>query len=278
MADLFIVLVSLLFYFSFLLASSTSWSRTRLKAENICFRNNTPLVRLLRIYPLPSVINGTHIIVSSNCPLFMWMLYNEDTYNMVVSLGLLPKEPFYKRDASLRGFDLLSKVLRTYFIPKQHIQDRVNELVKDFRGYTTVGFHIRKADRTSDVKESRRFLFHNDVSAFSTCEVFTTLHNPLIFVASDSTEAKQQVEKENPTRKVITSSIVAHHTYFAVRKEKSKHYLDDVLVDMLSLASCDYIIGTWKSTYSLLAAAFQGHIPYYVSRNSRCFIPKRIMF
>ena len=61
-------------------------------------------------------------------------------------------------------------------------------------------------------------------------------------------------------------------------KEKSKHYLDDVLVDMLSLASCDYIIGTWRSSYSLLAAAFQGHIPYYVSRNTPCFIPKRIMF
>lgn len=208
----------------------------------------------------------------------MWMLYNEQTYHQVVQLGLLPEEPFSQTDPTLRGFALLSTVLRNHFIPHERILAAVKNRTKEFAGYTTVGFHIRKGDKHSDFKESRNFIYNGDVSSFSSCEVFSKVSNPLIFVASDSTEAKKQVELDNPTRKVIISSAVAQHTYSAVRKEGIKHLLDDVLIDMLTLASCDYVIGTWKSSYSILAGAFQGHLPYFVSRNKRCFIPKRVLF
>lgn len=250
-----------------------------MRLQNTCFRDKTPFVNKLKNETIQSLFNHTHMCISSNCPLYSWMLYNEETYHQIVKLGLLPDIPYSQLEPSIHGFNLLSNVLRRYFIPKEHIQESVRKQTSFInKNNTSVAFHIRKGDKKSDFKESRYFLYGKDVTSFSTCPLFDTIENPLIFVASDSTEAKKQVVDDNPSRKVVVSSAVAHHSYSAVRKESSKHVLDNVLVDMLSLASCDYLIGTWKSTYSIIAGAFQGHLPYFVTRGQKCFIPKRIQF
>lgn len=264
-----------------IIGNSELGSCKNIRVQNICYFDNTPLVNRIKNESIQSIFNDTHICITSNCPLYHWIVYNEENYHKLVKLGLLPDIPYSQYEPSIHGFYLLSNIVRKHLIPKEYIQQLVKIRTKEFannKEYTSVAFHIRKGDGRADFKESRIFLYGGDVTSFSTCSLFDTIKNPLIFVASDSTEAKRKVISDNPKRKVVVSSAIAKHSKLAVRKDSNKHVLDNVLVDMLSLASCDYLIGTWKSTYSMIAGAFQGRLPYFVPRGQKCFIPKKFVF
>ena len=44
-------------------------------------------------------------------------------------------------------------------------------------------------------------------------------------------------------------------------------------VDMISIAQSEIVIGTKCSSYSIIAAAFQGNVPYLVSKGGKCEQP-----
>ena len=94
----------------------------------------------------------------------------------------------------------------------------------------------------------------------------------VLFVASDSTEAKNVI-RANTRHVVITVSSKARHSNGSMGLKKNIDILAESFADMLTVGSCDYVVGTWRSTFSVVAAAFQGRIPYFVARRKACFQP-----
>ena len=64
----------------------------------------------------------------------------------------------------------------------------------------------------------------------------------------------------------------------AFAKRALEQRLQTMFVDMMTLARCTFIVGTYKSSFSTLAAAFQGHIPFYVRQRAKCFLPRSIVY
>ena len=252
--------------------------RKRLKMPNICFTKKSKVVQKLMVSPITRVFNADHIILSTNCPLFAWMLYNNETYSEIVRLGLLDDRPFESFSPSVHGFRLLSNIVRKHFIMNDDIRTAVQERRRIIGNDTCVAFHIRMGDKQSDFKEYRSFIFSGDIHAFSNCKVFQQYPNATIFVSSDSSFAKSVVLKDNSQRRVVTFSEKAQHSFSAVRSGKGRAVIHNLLVDIMTIASCDIVIGTYKSSFSLLAAAFQGNPPYWVARRSKCFLPDRIVY
>ena len=74
------------------------------------------MVQALQNMNVSEYFTRPHIILSTNCPLFSWMLLNRETYRQVVALGLLDDEPYGSKSASVLGFQLMSNILRRKFI------------------------------------------------------------------------------------------------------------------------------------------------------------------
>ena len=209
--------------------------------------------------------------------MFYWILFNEDNYNACVRSGLLENIPFKERSPKTNAFLLMSNIIHRFIRVSPLIQDQVNNRIRSMGNQTTIGFHIRKGDRHSDFHETRQFLLDTDVKSFSHCSIVNSHPKAVLFVASDSSEAKQKVIATT-TRRVFTSSKRARHSNAAMRKEKNVGILFDSFIDLLTVASCDYMVGTWKSSFSVVAGAFQGKVPYFVTRMSKCFQPETVSY
>ncbi|OAO14847.1 LIM-type zinc finger-containing protein [Blastocystis sp. ATCC 50177/Nand II] len=160
----------------------------------------------------------------------------------------------------------MSTIVRRKLVINREIEIAVDKRFEVIGSGPVVGFHIRKGDRQSDFKETRNFLYNGDVKQFMLCSVFASVPDASIFIASDSSNAKYSLVKEYPNRRIIVFNVTAEHTYSAVRNEWGRQRLQTMFVDMMTLARCTFIVGTYKSSFSTLAAAFQGHIPFYVTR------------
>ena len=152
----------------------------------------------------------------------------------------------------------------------------VNKNRNAWKNRPSVGMHIRKG-KSKEFRDRGEFLYYSDVNGFVNCNLFKNLSNPVVYVASDSTEMKQNIMKSKRSFSVVTSQVHASHSSPILLNQKSK-VIGDVLIDVLTVASCDYVIGTWGSTLSIMAAAFQGNIPYLVGKNQSCFLSNVIVY
>ena len=118
-------------------------------------------------------------------------------------------------------------------------------------------------------------MYDSDIQSFVQCEVVKKHTQAVLYVASDSAEAKKAVEEASVNR-VVTSSTIARHSNAAMRRDKNVDILTDAFIDMLTVASCDYVVGTWKSSFSVVAGAFQGKMPYFVKPWKKCVIPQSL--
>ena len=101
----------------------------------------------------------------------------------------------------------------------------------------------------------------------------------MILVASDSSRAKMMIRNYNPRKEVIWWVNKTSHTMTRHSKYTARSVVESSVLDLFSLASCDALIGAFRSTYSLTAAALIGEVPYLVSRrSSSCAIPNVINF
>ena len=101
----------------------------------------------------------------------------------------------------------------------------------------------------------------------------------MILVASDSSRAKMMIRNYNPQKEVFWWVNKTTHTMTRYYRQTARAVVESSVFDLFSLASCDAMIGTFRSTYSLTAAALIGEVPYLVSRgSSACTIPKVITF
>ena len=224
--------------------------------------------------PIESIFNDTLINFCSNCPLFEWLILNNHTYPRLVKLGLIEDLPYNTIHYSTNSFYLLSKVLRNHF----SITSELKNYIDDNIGYNwepknRIGIHIRKGDPKSDLKESRMFLLDSDISSFLSCPVLKQFKNLTLYLASDSTIAKNTFKRLNSKMgnyPILASRSKAQHTSVYSTPIGPTETLYTSVADMMSLAQSEYVIGTQYSTYSVVAAAFQGKLPYLVKKQGGC--------
>lgn len=245
------------------------------KINGDCFSRKASFVHQLSTTDIHSIFPEEMITIKTNCPLFAWVLGNKHNYEKFVQLGFLPNKPFNSSDISVHGFRLLSHILKNYFIFSKDVTGVVTKNRNAWKNRPSVGMHIRKG-KSKEFRD-KEFLYYSDVNGFVNCNLFKNLSNPVVYVASDSTEMKQKIMKSKRSFSVVTSHVHASHSSPTLLNQKSK-VIGDVLIDVLTVASCDYVIGTWGSTLSILAAAFQGNIPYLVGKNQSCFLSNVIVY
>lgn len=243
---------------------------------DVCFMKDSTIAQRLRKQPLEAVFSSQYLIIESNCPLFVWIVSNSQNHRKLIDLGLLPNETFEKTNPSIRGFQLLSFVVRNFIHFNDSLIREADRQASQWRGSPSVAFHIRQGDRKMNIEHDCVFLDDRDIMSFVNCSVFQELRNALMFVASDSASAKQLVLQANPGRRVFLSPIQAHHSQASFQRIGTE--VKEAIVELLTISSCDVIIGTWLSTFSLLAGALQGSLPHFVAKNHSCFVPVHIEY
>ena len=227
--------------------------------------------------PLNEIFPDSLIELYTHCPLFAWITSRKENYQQLVKMGLLDNYPFGYYDVSINGFYLLSNVLRRYFKITPYINQLVDRnLNGDWNKENRIGIHIRMGDRDADFKESNPFLFDNDVESFIDCNILNTYTKPTIYLASDSTKAKSKFYELNQKYlyKISSTHEKAKHTSVYNVPRGPSQILHQSVADLLSIAQSDQVIGTQDSTFSIVAAAFQGKIPYLVAKSKKCYQPR----
>ena len=124
----------------------------------------------------------------------------------------------------------------------------------------------------SDFFESRNFIFESDLTSFIDCPILRNHSQVPIYVSSDSSYVKDIIRNMAHTRKVISFSSKANHSD-RISAINNFQKFSEPFLELLLLGHCNELIGTFGSTFSVLAASTNGKLPYLVPRNSSCFLP-----
>lgn len=181
----------------------------------------------------------------------------------------------YSQHPSILGFRLFSFVVRNHMAINKRIINRVSALLSPYSGRPFVGLHLRMSNRLSDFREKyicENFLYDNDVDAIQECKYINYQQQPVIYVASDSSIVKEKINVMLNTT-VIMHNATSFHTDHKMSSDNKRLAYESVLYDIVVLSKCDVLIVTKGSSLSYLAAAYQGSVPYYVSRNKTCYYP-----
>ena len=198
---------------------------------------------------------------------------DSDAYNAITSLKLVNATNDLGADTSI-VFQLYSIILNRYFQFNARAKEEVENLLSEYRNRYLVGFHIRMGDTESDFKETVHFVYKSDIIRFVNCSFIDQTRDPVFYVASDSSMAKEVIRMHaNNTVYQNTSAI---HSRGEIWMGRAASGLQGVLVDIMVLAKCQFIVGTKGSSLTYLAAALHGHYPYYVTRNTDCYSPKTL--
>lgn len=222
-----------------------------------------------------------------NCQIIHVRAYNPSYYSYVISkrewfdvltgLGLLESND-WDLTQSIRGFKLMSTILRKYFRFNPKLESEVNNMLQAYNKESLIGIHLRMSDSSSDFKEayiSEHFIFEEDALSVLRCKYINHSHNPVLYVASDSSSIKKEIAKQSNVT-VITSNMKSLHTGHNMEQNQRNEALRAVVLDIIALSKCKTLIVTKGSSLSYIAAAFQGSVPYYISRNTSCFFPKEL--
>lgn len=123
--------------------------------------------------------------------------------------------------------------------PNEQIQARIMERIKGFTEYT-VGIHIRRTDNIASIRHSPLSFFIENM------EKEIRLHPEVTFyVATDSEEDKAKL-KERFKERIITSPYKADRS--------TSEGIIEAITEMYALKSTRKIYGSYRSSYSILAA------------------------
>lgn len=225
---------------------------------------------------IQSMVRGKDYIVSTNCPLFHYIVSNPENLRQLQELGLV--ETDYSPETV--SFFLYSKILRTYIKPLPMIQQEVDQRLVNSTGRVVIGMHIRCGVPLADFKDQATFLSLPDISTFYKCMKKEILkENAIVIVASDSTKAKTVIQNYLPMTDVRFTDKRMTHTMTRFSGIMELSSLQSSFTDMLTLAKADVLVGTKSSTFSLTAAAFKGEIPHIVKRGvKKCDVPKTVIY
>lgn len=133
---------------------------------------------------------------------------------------------------------IASPIDYSFFHPKKRYVKKAADLVKS---ENVVGIHIRRGDNRSSIKESPLILFENKMR-----EELNENPSALFFIATDSPEDEDRLKSR------FGSSVV-----FQPNKDlrrDSPQGIQDALVDLLCLARCRKIYGSFWSSFSQVAS------------------------
>lgn len=221
-----------------------------------------------------------------NCQIIHVRAYNPSYYSYIISkrewfdeltrLGLLESSD-WDRTQSIRGFKLMSIILHKYFHFNPKLESEVNNMLQAYNKESLIGIHLRMSDSSSDFKEayiSEHFIFEEDAMSVLRCKYINYSHNPVLYVASDSSFIKKEIaEQSNVT--VVMSSKKSLHTGHNMEQNQRNEALCAVVHDIIALSKCKTLIVTKGSSLSYIAAAFY-EVPYYISRNTSCYYPNEL--
>ena len=247
--------------------------RTSFSQVDTCFSKDSIIAQYLMQHPINTLFKRRFIRITTNCPLFAWMTYNNQTYNSLVRLGFLKNEPFNSAHSGVYGFHVLSYVMKNHFVFSKQFLEKVGARRKAIGEGKCIGFHMRMGNTISDFKDTHQFLLNSIIPSFGNCSIVSKLKNATIFVSSDSNSAVQKIKNMLPNRKVVSFHRKAAHTGNIDFPKKENMDLSNTLLDLATLGICDELVGTKSSTFTILASSLIGKLPYLVSRKSNCFIP-----
>ena len=244
---------------------------------NGCFGEKPLLVKQLIHNPINNVFNDSYIVIQTNCPLFSWLTYNKDNYYSLIRLGILKNESFESSHPSIHGFNVLSNIMRKHIIFNREFMNGVNDRMQLIDHSKCISIHIRMGNYKSDIRDGRIFLFENDVMSFIDCPILKYYSNAPIFLTSDSRYAKSLFINNTHGHRIISSSTKVIHTS---RVSFDNNFMGTygAFLDLVTLGACKVLIGTSRSTFTMLAASLMGKLPYLVGKNSSCVLPKAYFY
>lgn len=248
-------------------------SRASFSKTDVCFSKQSRIAQNLMHHSIRSLFNVKYLKIKTNCPLFAWLTYNNETYNSLVKLGFLKNEPFNPANAASYGFSVLSYVMKNHFVFRKEFMEKVAERRRAMGGGKCVGFHMRMGNTISDFRDSHQFLFNSNIPSFGNCTIVSKYENATIFLSSDSSSAIQFFKNTLTNHRVVSFHSRATHTEKIYFPKKENHALSSALLDLVTLGGCDELVGTASSTFTILASSLIGKLPYLVRRNSNCYLP-----
>ena len=245
--------------------------------DNICFSKQPAFVRKLITTDISHLLTNRYIVIRTNCPLFVWLAYNKRNYQALVNLGFLEDKPFESANPAIHGFNLLSYVMKNHVIFHQKLVNTVKDRMKELNNGNCISIHVRMGAEKSDFKRDKKFLTNNDLMKFTNCPVISQYVHTPIFLSSDSSFAKSIIVREMKSNKVVSFSIKAIHSKRVSFTLENKGAVETFL-DLMTLGSCKELIGTYSSTFTILASSLIGKLPYLVSRQSVCKLPTNYFY
>ena len=207
---------------------------------------------------LESFFPNRETVISSFCPLFAWIVNNDNNYYKLIDLGLLEQKdqsvPIY-----LRGFTVLSVVLNRQVIFSKSITNKVRGTIRRYSGSSITGANI---DLSNPLDYSSNLLSTSDISSFPLCPVYS--NSSTIFLFTHSISIKRRL-----SRSLLRQNMII----FIIPQDNFADY-QSKLTDLLVLGSCDNIVGTFGLPFSIIAGALQGNVPFLVQKNNYCKLPE----
>ena len=215
-------------------------------------------------------------IIQVRQPIYSKYLKRKEWFDAFVQLGVFNQSDYTTNSASILGFRLMSHIVRNYVTVNPSIVKAAAHLFANVTERYRIGFHLRMSDNSSDFRETfkmEHFLYNKDVKRVLDCHFIDYSRHPMFYVASDSSLVKDEIASlSNST--VIMNRDKSLHTGHKMSRNDRLLAFQSVLVDVMALSMCDALVVTKGSSLSFLAAAFQGRVPYYIARNTMCYLPR----
>ena len=223
--------------------------------------------------------------ISTNCPLFLYIIQNPLNEHRLRSIGIPLNRGESNPNSNRKAFYFYSFFMQNHVRPA----DSILQVLEERRSYhgnrNSICMHIRCGIPLADFGDQASFLSIKDISTFYRCQShFQTKdrssHGNVVIVASDSSRAKNIIRNFNAGRSEVVwwENKTSHTMTRSFRKTRSS-VINSAVIDLFSLAQCSHFVGTFRSSFSITAAALMGNVPFLVKQGGkRCEIPKVITF
>ena len=240
---------------------------------NGCFGDKPLIVQQLINNPIESIFNDNYVVIQTNCPLFNWIAYNKKSFYSLIQLGLLDHSKYESSHPAIHGFRVLSNVMKSHIVFNKELLNAVNDRMLGIGNSKCISFHIRMGNYKSDFRDGRVFLYGKDIYSFIDCPIVQKYSKAFIFLSSDSIYAKNIIMNNTRKHSVVSSPKKATHSSHISFLDNFKGTYDTFL-DLVTLSTCNELIGTSGSTFTVLAASLMGKLPYLIGQNSTCELPR----
>lgn len=130
------------------------------------------------------------------------------------------------------------ELVRNELVPTREISNRVDEIMNPYKGKKVVGIHIRRTDHKYSIDNSplEKFIEYMDLQPDDT----------YFYLATDDRNIQEELSAKY--------KVIPHISFSDSVTRDSVNGMKDAYVEMLCLSRCDEIFGSYRSTFSMMAA------------------------